>query len=64
MLGVVATFQDVTDYAEIMQDGIVDPLMDETAIEDVPDKDQLDEFMYGNVTVNGSQVHIIPTGKS
>ena len=64
MIGDLATFQDIIDYAEVIQAGVADTMVDGETIENIPDEDYLNEILNRNLSLNGNQAYIVPLGKS
>ncbi|KAL9982165.1 hypothetical protein ACROYT_G010976 [Oculina patagonica] len=63
MLSAPAGLEEVINYADFKEEASVEPIEDESTLEDEPDGEDLQDFLSGNITVNESQI-IIPSAGS
>lgn len=64
MLSAPAGLEEVINYADFKEEASVEPIEDESTLEDEPDGEDLQDFLSGNITVNESQIIIPSAGKS
>ena len=64
MMSAPAGLEEVINYADFKEQASVDPVEDESTLEDEPDVEDLQDFLSGNITVNESQIIIFPAGEN
>lgn len=64
MLSAPAGLEEVINYADFKEEASVEPIEDESTLEDEPAGEDLQDFLSGNITVNESQIIIPPVGES
>ena len=63
MMSTPAGLEEVIKYADFKQEASVEDLDDESTLEDEPDEGYLQDLISGNITVNESQIIVLPSGK-
>lgn len=59
-----AGLEEVINYADFKEEASVEAIEDESTLEDEPDEEDLQDLFSGNITVNESQIIILPAGES
>ena len=63
ILGTPAQIGDIIQYADFSQKVSPVQIMDDTTLDEEPDVDDLYGLLDGNVTLNTSDVHVLPASK-
>ena len=63
MMSTPAGLEEVIKYVDFKQEASVEDVDDDSSLEDEADEEDLQDLMSGNVTVNESQIIILPPGK-
>lgn len=63
ILGSPARIEEVIQYADFTQRVSPVEMVDEATIDEEPNLDDLNGLMGGNITLNGSELHVLQSGK-
>ncbi len=63
ILGTPAQIEDIIQYADFSQKVSPVQMEDETTLDEEPDLDDLHGLLEGNITLNTSDVHVLPSSK-
>ena len=63
ILGTPAQIEDIIQYADFSQKVSPVQMVDETTLDEEPDLDDLYGLLDGNVTLNTSDLHVLPASE-
>lgn len=61
-MGKQADLLEVIKYADFSQPIEIEPAGDPAITDDSPNDELLEELLYGNLTINGSEIVVLPQG--
>ena len=59
-----AGLEEVIKYADFKKEATVEDVDDDSTLEDEPDEEDLDDIITGNVTLDVSQIIVLPDGEN
>ena len=63
-MSVPGGFEEVIKYADFKKEATVEDVDDESTLEDEPDEEALEDIISGNITLNVSQIIVLPNGEN
>lgn len=63
-MSVPAGFEEVIKYADFKKEATVENVDDDSTLEDEPDEEALEDIISGNITLNVSQIIVLPNGEN
>lgn len=63
MMSTPAGLEEVIKYADFKKETIVEDVDDDSTLEDEPDEEDLKDMIFGKITLNASQIIVLPNGE-
>jgi len=63
MMSTPAGLEEVITYADLTKEATVEDVDDDSTLEDETDEETLEDIFSGNITLNVSQIIILPDGE-